>query len=332
MKKVAIFSPVYPRVGGIASHSLRLQRFLSQKGHKAIVVDLKLLNALNEKGVFKRLGLPELFFLVFAANNWHVQLSSPIINSILIVLGFFFRKRVIYTHHNNRRPPTYFLKIMSFFSVHTIFVNGKLGKELDKEIPPDFLSIIPAYIPSSFDMCDVGQSANIAHVDRTSPTIFMIATSYAEFEGHDLYGVRFACRALSMLASSHLAPDFNFVVIDTTGKYKSTMESSSSALLRERTYYFDRAINIQELLKFAQLFIRPTMTDGDALSVREALCSGCNVLCSDVVERPQNAVVYRSLDFNDFLFKTKELLNKERSLASDNEGTKFADSVISIYQ
>ena len=46
------------------------------------------------------------------------------------------------------------------------------------------------------------------------------------------------------------------------------------------------------LFRYAKLYVRPTKTDGDSLSIREALAMGCNVVASNVVCRPKGVIVY----------------------------------------
>ena len=46
----------------------------------------------------------------------------------------------------------------------------------------------------------------------------------------------------------------------------------------------------------SSVLLRPTNTDGDAVSVREALWLGVPVIASDVVERPAGTELFRTRD------------------------------------
>jgi glycosyltransferase involved in cell wall biosynthesis len=50
------------------------------------------------------------------------------------------------------------------------------------------------------------------------------------------------------------------------------------------------------ILEAADVFVRPTRVDGDAVSVREALALGCRVVASDVGHRPEGCVLFRAGD------------------------------------
>lgn len=55
------------------------------------------------------------------------------------------------------------------------------------------------------------------------------------------------------------------------------------------------------LFRYADIFLRPTSTDGDANSIREALAFGVPVIASDCVTRPHNVITFETHNDNDFL-------------------------------
>lgn len=46
------------------------------------------------------------------------------------------------------------------------------------------------------------------------------------------------------------------------------------------------------LFKYANLYVRPTKTDGDSLSIREAIAMGCKVVTTSIVTRPEGCFLY----------------------------------------
>lgn len=64
------------------------------------------------------------------------------------------------------------------------------------------------------------------------------------------------------------------------------------------------------VIEKADLFVRPTNTDGDANSIREAQYFGVPVVASDVVERPEGTILFRTRDIEDFTNKTRTALNE----------------------
>lgn len=59
----------------------------------------------------------------------------------------------------------------------------------------------------------------------------------------------------------------------------------------------------------SSVFLRPTLTDGDSIAVREALAAGVPVVASDAVPRPEGVVLYRSGDARDLLNKVSGVLD-----------------------
>ncbi len=62
------------------------------------------------------------------------------------------------------------------------------------------------------------------------------------------------------------------------------------------------------LLKAATVLLRPTTTDCDAVSIREALQFGRPVVASDGVARPEGTVVIVSRDLASFVIATRRVL------------------------
>ena len=64
----------------------------------------------------------------------------------------------------------------------------------------------------------------------------------------------------------------------------------------------------QQLLNSSEVFIRPTLTDGDSLAVREALAIGVKVIASDSVRRPEGCLLFRTSCPEALALKIEEAL------------------------
>jgi glycosyltransferase involved in cell wall biosynthesis len=53
--------------------------------------------------------------------------------------------------------------------------------------------------------------------------------------------------------------------------------------------------------KLSDIFLRPTRSDGDANSIREALYLGVPVIASDCVERPDQVLTFRTGDIPSYV-------------------------------
>lgn len=66
------------------------------------------------------------------------------------------------------------------------------------------------------------------------------------------------------------------------------------------------------LIAASDLFVRPTYTDGDSLSVREALSLGVPAVVSDVGNRPPGTFLFRAGNPNDLASKVETVLASSR--------------------
>lgn len=85
----------------------------------------------------------------------------------------------------------------------------------------------------------------------------------------------------------------------------------------------------------SDLFVRPTITDGDSVSVRECLALGTPVVASDAVERPKECLLFTSEDLESLLGAVK--LGLRRAKAADERWPRPADegdcrAVLALYE
>lgn len=77
----------------------------------------------------------------------------------------------------------------------------------------------------------------------------------------------------------------------------------------EDAVYFNTETGVfLPVLAEATVFIRPTATDGDANSIREALSLGVPVIASDVVSRPKGCRLHENRNIDDLEVVTRRAL------------------------
>ena len=110
----------------------------------------------------------------------------------------------------------------------------------------------------------------------------------------DLYGVMLT---LSIYASMIPAyPKFKFVFmigeVDNSDLCAQAIEFSNNLSSRYNNFYLiTGGVPQWPILKTTKVFLRLTRTDGDSVSVREALDFGCKVIATDVSPRPSNVML-----------------------------------------
>jgi hypothetical protein len=80
--------------------------------------------------------------------------------------------------------------------------------------------------------------------------------------------------------------------------------------LNECFLLLNENLSFVRLIEQADIVLRPTNTDGDALTIREALYLNKTVIASDVVKRPSGTILFKSRDTNDLEIKIMENISR----------------------
>ena len=111
---------------------------------------------------------------------------------------------------------------------------------------------------------------------------------------------------------------------DNTNERNKFEESIKNCDLDDHLKIYHNKEELWPILKESNVFIRTSITDGDANSLREADYFNNVVIASDCISRPEFCNLYRTNDVNDLFHKIKNLKNlanltkKESSLDNVN--------------
>jgi glycosyltransferase involved in cell wall biosynthesis len=90
--------------------------------------------------------------------------------------------------------------------------------------------------------------------------------------------------------------------------------------------------SFQDLLTKSDIFVRPTLMDGDSVALREALAAGKRVIASDAVLRPEGVTLFRSRDVDDLVRAVSEAI--ERPSVQDSTAAAaadFSEEILTLY-
>lgn len=134
--------------------------------------------------------------------------------------------------------------------------------------------------------------------------------------GVDLYGIDLCVDLLHRCTEKFPNIGLLFALGDPCahGDYLGMMQRKLNSLGIDRNFHFMTGQKeLWPLFKVADLSVRPTVSDGDAISVRESLYFGCPVIASDAAQRPGETIVFKSRDIDDLYEKVVSILeSKER--------------------
>jgi glycosyltransferase involved in cell wall biosynthesis len=96
---------------------------------------------------------------------------------------------------------------------------------------------------------------------------------------------------------------------DEDEKYLEYLKKKAGELgISSKAFFWIKERPFYPILRFADIFLRPTNTDGDAISVREALYLGVPVVASDVVERPHETLIFKNRNIDDLEEKVRTVI------------------------
>ena len=157
--------------------------------------------------------------------------------------------------------------------------------------------------------------------------VAVVQSGAAFFRGEDIYGTDLAVEMMVQLHRKH--PQLGLIInrncagdADYHTYFQGLIERIEAESMGAHIHILEGSAerDLWPLLKRADLFIRPTNKDGDAISIREALMLGTPVIASDACPRPDGVVTFISRDANDLAAKVEAFIvasKKDRLTTSD---------------
>jgi glycosyltransferase involved in cell wall biosynthesis len=344
-----ILGALPPPRGGVSTHVERLIPYLEDEGIDLAVWDhsrvrkskaycislrkepLRALRCLIRPGV-KVLHCP-LSLVTIGKTVFLLLLKAVCVRLTVTFVGSWER-----TTANSRLNERLVLCLAGAAS-HVVTVSGNFRDSLTANgIPGSRVSVIPAFIPAK-DMLTADQSLpgeTAEFCRRKRPLAVTYAYGPDMHKGEDLYGLDLVIQLAADLRTD--VPDAGFLIIipEITNRayFEKLKEIVRDKKLDDRIHWVigDR-YSFTPFLRNAGLFIRATNTDGDALTLREALYCGVPSVASDVCGRPEGTILFRNRDGSDLLRAARIALKAQRSgeVKQSREGNN-AELYISVFK
>lgn len=289
---------VPPPIGGVTIHVRRLLDALTDSYKPDISLKFYDLNRFSLVGFTRS---------IMRGTVVHVHTSSPLFRFLSVLLVRILKRKIVLTIHgdlgrfglvNNS------LDVLAVRFAHAPVVLNQSSLMRARRVNKNAVRM-SAFLPghSNNDLYD--QDNERLKALRKSCRVF-VTNAYAfsrDINGDEIYGILPLVSLFEKLAGSAL------VISDPSGQYQAYFKRNKFTL-PENVLLLSYPHNFNVVLDSAHGFIRNTTTDGDSLSVHEALFKGIVVFCSDCGQRPSGATVYRSLEELDaFLRERGEITN-----------------------
>ncbi len=325
-KKVALLGIMPPPFGGVSVH---IERAIDQ-----LAAQRNTIFFWPTEQRMRRWGLP-LYFLRLM--RWLIgkrpdvlYYHSSYLSTGHLELGFLLMMRMILRYrlvivdhdcrHLYRRPKRYkkwYRWIASRVDRIVCIGQSTYQSYIDAGIVHNYITNESAFIPPAAHRAEAIQAAypSSLHIflQEHTPLFLMSAAHIMTIDGNDLYGIDTAITVLSEIKLQY--PDAGLVIgLPTIGdqkKFVRLRESMQEHNVSEQIYFLQGNKELWPLFNQVDLFLRPTLSDGDSISVREALYFNVPVIASDAVTRPDGVQTYRTSDITHFVAQVLTVLQEQ---------------------
>lgn len=311
-------------VGGINVHIARLSSLLDDSADFDFVDDAPpQLAKDSSRSVRRPSSVPRILKRIWQSDIVHVHSRNWLLRILFVLISRLLGSKVVVTLHSYRLSglKKAFSDFVMRLANEVICVNPDIkssvgiGRAFVKEafVPPvnEKMTDLPAEVES--------------FVHEHSNSVLLCANAYRMtwHEGKDLYGLD-QCLAVARKAKAEGDEIAIIFVVGTVmmsdDLYHSAQQTVADEGLEAYIKIYPQSLDFLSLIDRSDIVLRPTVTDGDALTIREALFFGKPVIASDVVARPAGTITYRSEDTDDLYGAIKKVASAT-PLAQGKSGT-----------
>ena len=318
--KICLIGPFPEPVGGVSVHLDRLKIML-QSQCSVYAVDE---SPIKKESIpnLRKFDILDYFSAIYHSDVVHIHSSIPVLRFFhIIVASYIFRKRTITTIHSLRVKKVSRWQKKLYSRCYKIIV---VNKTYRKKIDSNNVVLMPAFIPPIESNKGIPDRLKNWILEKKK-NIIKIAISNAYrldyYDGVDIYGLDLAIELAKRFKKNNDPIAIVFIVSsiekDRTefDRYASEIEENH---LKNHILLIGGSIDFPALMKEADLVLRLTCTDGDALTIRESLWLGVSTLASDVVERPANCSLFNNRDIDSLYNNTKAIIFGDKKTEKDN--------------
>lgn len=317
--KIALVGGYPPPYGGVSIHIQRLHTQCLNSNIRCTVFNTSshVKSAKHVVNLSRVRDWP--YILTSRQDIFHINTTSMHwkIPAFFFYLSKIKRAKFILTYHSLRYSASDFsplgrrmIRIIFKSASHCIATNSEIKERLISQgARPERISVIPAFLPPIEEEEEIAEIPQEVwdFIDSHTPVISANAFRIVLYDGQDRYGVDMCIELCASLKSAYPKIGFVFCIPDI-GDYDYFNELKRRIAEKgiEGNFLFQtKPYQFYPILMKSNVFVRPTNTDGDAISLREALFLKIPSVASDVVPRPEGTVLFKNRDVEDFIARVK---------------------------
>jgi glycogen(starch) synthase len=317
--RILQLGPYPPPEGGITRNMLAIRDELFARGHTCAIIATSQSSIIkNEPDVYRPRSAFGLLCLLWRLDYdiLHLHLGGDISKRVLKLArscSFFGKNKSILTLHSgeyprtaearNASPGSPVSKIFRRFS-RLIAINHAIADIYEKHgVADDKIKIIPPFALKQPDKNVAVPFELTEFWKEHSPLIVSVGGLEKD------YDPLFQIEAMKDIVAAY--QNAGLVMIGSGSmrrEAESAIASSGYARHIQLAGNVDHAVTLH-LISNADVMLRATLFDGDAISVREALFLGTPVIATDVGERPEGVHLMRVGEKSDLINKICEIVS-----------------------
>lgn len=343
---VGIYPPPY---GGVSIHVQRLHARCPDNNIRCTVFDVsrhvkKAQNVLNLTRIW---NWPR----IMASRQDIIHVHTTNMHWVIPIIFFYLAKMkgaaFVLSYHSLRYgesdfgfPGLKMTKSMLKSASHFIAINSDIKEKiLSMGARPEKVSVIPAYLPPVIkedEIAEIPQSV-WAFMAGHTPLISANAFAITKYNGEDLYGIDMCIELCAALKSIYPGVGLVFCLpsIGDHDYFNELKRRISEKGIEDNFLFQTRPCQFYPVLMKSDIFVRPTNTDGDAVSLREALYLKTPSVASDAAPRPAGTLIFKNRNIEDFIARVKMVWGDYSNYRSKLESLKVTsglDDILTTYR
>lgn len=311
-----------PPLGGVSIFNYRYARLLRERGYDVECIDVSRKKISRIDHLKFKIGC--YLKLVFWPHPAVYHLDHLDFQAALLILIRPFKSRVIL--HTHSRPPfesmtKLQLGVFSLFLRKVdecLFVGPHLAESYQRhglKLPTDQKIESPFLPPPAEDEDEIRRQydeATLSFIAQHRPLIIANASEITFQNGIDLYGLDMCVSLIEQIKEAYPNIGLLFALpkIGDQAYFEEINRRIRNNGIEENIHFMTGQKELWPLFKNADLMLRPTCSDGYGISIAEALYLDCAAIASDVCERPEGTVLFKSRDADDLLSKVRSVLER----------------------
>ncbi len=298
----------YCETGGISVHIRRLVRLLTTEFDVRVIDESRLKFSDGKTFNLRSKNFIEYIGLIYNSDVVHIHTSINWVRFLHVLMSKVLWKKVIVTLHSimhvENKKYNVLLRSSLALANKTIVVNKKIKSEIGGVSGV----VMPAFLPPVLENEDElpKQLEHILSKNKQKRLLVSNAYRLDWHNGNDLYGFDLLLEVAKTIKEKGI--DLFIVLIISSVEENDPLLIKYNELIQKESLgatvvILPYSISFVKLILKSDMVIRATNTDGDSLTIREALHLKKPVIASDVVKRPNGTILFKNRDSGDLYAK-----------------------------